>query len=125
LKKIERPNWRNYLFTVTGDSVEALNEWFDKYAEPNNKALDEGVEVWSCELPNNKFGWYTNEKKSHDFGSSMPKEYKGLLLNIAPIKKETREEKLSRLLYEFVNRESGLEMRRNWETDVIQALEDK
>lgn len=86
--KIERPDWQD-LFLHAG-----MNIWFDTHVEPINKLLSEGVEVKGNITPTSNQEPYNG----YDFnGGTLGKTdptHKALLINIEPIKQETREQQL-------------------------------
>jgi hypothetical protein len=90
--KIERPDWRelhkhsNRAFILLAKDVTHLNQWFNENVQPVNDALANGVEVTGYkEVVDGYF--FGEQKYSHS-------DLKALLINIEPIKRKTREEKL-------------------------------
>lgn len=96
IKKIERPEWDEYLPAVKtnlntgfilGDGSK-LNKWFDENVEPVNKMFDEAVEVYCQKVePLGDFIKAESCKKASEFHS-----HKAYLIGIEPIKKESAEE---------------------------------
>ena len=78
--------------------------WFDEHVEPINKMLSEGVEVYGS---NNRplDGW---NQKSYESTT-----HKALLINIEPIKKETKGEACERLLSDWLKCAPLAKMSRN------------
>lgn len=101
--KIEKPVWMRLLTSqpaIIHRRINELDTWFKEHVEPINKMLAEGVEVRTCEL--DKSAWYNfNEPVKTD-------RYKALLINIQPIKQETREDKLERVLSSLIEKTNCL-----------------
>jgi hypothetical protein len=88
--KIERPDWmiepRFFLGWSASRINKFINPWFNENVQPVNDALAKGIEVtgYKEEVDGYFFG---EQKYSHS-------NLKALLINIEPIKRKTREEKL-------------------------------
>jgi hypothetical protein len=83
--KIERPNWYiDYDFY----SRDHFDKWFNENVEPINEMLSKGIEVYNWEEV-----WHPKLDAYDDKPTS-----KALLINIEPIKQETAEDMLRRIL---------------------------
>lgn len=91
IKKIERPDWTHEEYSRV-----KLKRWFDKHIEPINAMLEGAVEVYANVPNDNKpVVWVLN-------GNLPDETHKALLINIEPIKKQTREERLEDVLRRIV-----------------------
>ncbi len=90
--EIERPQWDfmqdkiTKKLTVPFLSEGNFNYFWKNEVEPINKLLREGVEVYSPEKNAKSPFWSTDDSKW-----STGNSYKGLLINIQPIKQESAE----------------------------------
>ena len=82
--QIEKPDFKELL--LSNFPVTDINSWFDSKVEPINKMLAEGVEIYQ-ELKLMDSLWDT-DKDSHN----MKFDTKALIINIRPIKRETKED---------------------------------
>lgn len=85
IKRIKTPDWADgHVVQDEDGELLDINEWFNKYVEPINRALEAAVEVYCWDEGNN---WHAVE---HDLGKFAPNNHsKALLINIEPIKQET------------------------------------
>lgn len=86
--KIERPIWN--MITKANQHHDRLNMWFNDFVDPVNNILSAGVEIK---------GYHDKKAKSEfefisDWDSCFTPTHKALLINIQPIKQQTREKKL-------------------------------
>lgn len=95
--KIERPDWKKICYQNEAFHLylNELDKWFDTHIEPINKMLSEGVEV---AVDKTRSGWHTNKTPFGQIGGAT---HKALLINIEPIKRETREEQLEKFVMDF------------------------
>lgn len=93
--KIKKPCWEDLLCYIDYEATEKnLDMWFEENVEPVNKVLSEGVEVR---------GPFTTFKSWEVPFTHLGSELKALLINIQPIKQQSREEKLEELVKEFTD----------------------
>jgi len=97
--KIERPKWQSMLDTGPpySNPLDDLNRWFDKYVEPVNKILSEGIEVSGHRQ---REGWLMGSLLDENNDGDT---HKALLINIEPLKKLTAtEEKAVKILNQII-----------------------
>jgi len=124
--KLERPCWWSDHFTVTSEVhvgnaayhiVDGKNEWNENF-EPINKMFEDAREIRSYGDQNL---WRHVSCKAVVYGKDLynisKESHKALLINIEPIKQETREEKLEALLMEIY--EGGDDKIIKWETKEV------
>ena len=75
--KIEKPTW---MLENRSVGTEYFLDWFDAVVGPMNKILAEGVEIYG----DKKYGWIDRDNRDC--------KDKALLINIRPIKRETKED---------------------------------
>lgn len=111
--KIKRPVWYGDACILNNHDTKLLNRWFDETIEPLNKLLDGAVEVSG--QTHGEWGYFSEQVEDNTIAT-----HKALLINIEPIKKETREEKLEAIL-RLIIKNQGTNIY-EWVADIEQAL---
>ena len=87
IKKIEKPNWEELFKTpLRSTIIDAFDDWFFEFVVPNNRDIENAVEVRGTRTGNYALEW-SEENPLVDRGFT----HKALLINIEPIKEETAE----------------------------------
>jgi len=93
IKKIEKPNWEELFKTpLISKIIDALDNWFFEFVVPNNREVENAVEVRGTRTGN--YAQWSEENPLVDRGFT----HKALLINIEIIKKETAEDVLRDIL---------------------------
>lgn len=103
--KIERPRFKSLIaFKPEKTIADIFNEWFDENVQPINDLLEKSVQVYSCKACEYEpmDVWKTSpEDHVDEDGTKWCTDYKGLLINVQPIKKDTVEDVLRDMISRY------------------------
>lgn len=120
IKKIEGPDWSKLDSMLS--EVDLVEDWFKQYVEPVNCAIDKAVRVYS--YTGNDDSYWCLESQSKE----LSKNHQALLINIEPIIKKTREERLEAfvlIVYETCKSQKTTPLGDLWQGLAEKLLEER